>query len=62
MNTLKIMLALGLLCLSSASVQAVEIRDHHKEVIGKDCKACHDQGIKQFLQIKLVSSVMMLMS
>ncbi|MDO6613225.1 cytochrome c3 family protein [Shewanella sp. 1_MG-2023] len=48
MKTLKMMLALGLLCLSSATVQAVEIRAYHQDVIGKDCKACHDNGIKQF--------------
>ncbi|MGX9462283.1 cytochrome c3 family protein [Shewanella sp. A14] len=48
MKTLKIMLALGLLSLASLSVQAAEIRDYHKDVIGKDCKTCHDNGIKQF--------------
>jgi len=48
MKTLKIMLALGLLSLASLSVQAVEIRDYHKDVIGNDCKTCHDNGISQF--------------
>ncbi|MBR9728872.1 cytochrome c3 family protein [Shewanella intestini] len=48
MKTLKMMLALGLLSLSITSAQAVQIRDFHKDVIGRDCKACHDHGIKQF--------------
>ncbi|WP_394130786.1 cytochrome c3 family protein [Shewanella maritima] len=48
MKTLNIVLALVLTGLVSVSAQAVEIRDHHKEMIGKDCKACHDNGIKQY--------------
>jgi len=48
MIKLKAVLALTFGCLLTLSAQAVEVRDHHKEVIGKDCKTCHDNGIKQF--------------
>lgn len=48
MKTLQLIFVLVLTSLVSLSVQAVEIRDHHKDVIGKDCKTCHDKGIKQF--------------
>ena len=48
MSKLKAVLALALGCLLTLSAQAIEQRDYHKEVIGKDCKACHDNGIKQF--------------
>ncbi|ABI73721.1 MULTISPECIES: cytochrome c3 family protein [Shewanella] len=48
MKNFNIILGLVLLGLTSLSVQSAEIRDYHKEVIGKDCKTCHDNGIKQF--------------
>lgn len=48
MNKLNIVFALVLGCLPMLSAQAVELRDYHKAVIGNDCKACHDNGIKQF--------------
>ncbi|WP_335923362.1 cytochrome c3 family protein [Shewanella chilikensis] len=40
--------ALLLAGLTSVSVHAVQQRDYHKAVIGKDCKVCHDQGLKQY--------------
>ncbi len=43
--------ALLLAGLTSVSVHAVQQRDYHKAVIGKDCKVCHDQGLKQYLQM-----------
>ena len=48
MKKFNIVLALVLGGLVSLSAQAIEQRAWHKDVIGKDCKVCHDNGIKQF--------------
>jgi DnaJ-class molecular chaperone len=48
MKNFNIILGLVLLGLTSLSVQSAEIRDYHKDVIGNDCKTCHDNGISQF--------------
>ncbi|KFZ38286.1 cytochrome C [Shewanella mangrovi] len=47
MNKLKLFVALMLTMLFSMNSNAIEQREAHKQAIGKDCKVCHDQGMKQ---------------
>lgn len=43
LNKIIVILSVVFFC---SSVNAIEQRPEHKQVIGHDCKVCHDQGMK----------------